>query len=293
MSGLTATTTEAAPGYKIGQQFGRACDVQHCGIGLRYTVGCGDREAAASVRLALQVWQACHPPADAALRALGMNQRYRRHTLRTAGSSRTLSTLVAVGLLLGTVVGTCASHGRVAVPPGAGRVWPRSASAVKMSWRCHGTDNRSMVRALVQNKIVTQESVAAAMTGTDRGDFVADKRSAYVDAPQYIGAHASVAKGRGPHSAGGAESSRTLYVAHTRTGYDATISAPHMVRLGVPMLPRRAPQSGGSRCRAYPQHAFALENLAGHLKPGAKALDVGSGSGYLSVAMALMVRHTH
>ncbi|KAK6640389.1 Protein-L-isoaspartate(D-aspartate) O-methyltransferase [Polyplax serrata] len=47
-------------------------------------------------------------------------------------------------------------------------------------------------------------------------------------------------------------------------GYGVTISAPHM-------------------------HAHALELLKDHLKEGEKALDVGSGSGYLTVCMALMV----
>lgn len=47
-------------------------------------------------------------------------------------------------------------------------------------------------------------------------------------------------------------------------GYGATISAPHM-------------------------HAYALELLKDHLKKGEKALDVGSGSGYLTACMALMV----
>ncbi|KAF9934713.1 hypothetical protein FBU30_000571 [Linnemannia zychae] len=47
-------------------------------------------------------------------------------------------------------------------------------------------------------------------------------------------------------------------------GYNSTISAPHM-------------------------HAAALESLAPFLTPGAKALDVGSGSGYLTVCMAEMV----
>ncbi|RHZ82745.1 hypothetical protein Glove_104g44 [Diversispora epigaea] len=47
-------------------------------------------------------------------------------------------------------------------------------------------------------------------------------------------------------------------------GYGATISAPHM-------------------------HAHALENLENFLKPGMKALDVGSGSGYLTACMAEMV----
>ena len=37
------------------------------------------------------------------------------------------------------------------------------------------------------------------------------------------------------------------------------------------------------------QHAYALELLKDHLKDGMKALDVGSGSGYLTVCFALMV----
>ncbi|XP_059170453.1 protein-L-isoaspartate(D-aspartate) O-methyltransferase-like isoform X2 [Physella acuta] len=47
-------------------------------------------------------------------------------------------------------------------------------------------------------------------------------------------------------------------------GYAVTISAPHM-------------------------HAHALELLSDHLTEGSKALDVGSGSGYLTACMALMV----
>ena len=47
-------------------------------------------------------------------------------------------------------------------------------------------------------------------------------------------------------------------------GYNITISAPHM-------------------------HAQALELLKDHLRPGMRSLDVGSGSGYLTVCMALMV----
>uniref|UniRef100_A0A0R3RQE1 Protein-L-isoaspartate(D-aspartate) O-methyltransferase n=1 Tax=Elaeophora elaphi TaxID=1147741 RepID=A0A0R3RQE1_9BILA len=47
-------------------------------------------------------------------------------------------------------------------------------------------------------------------------------------------------------------------------GYNATISAPHM-------------------------HALALELLKDHLRDGNTVLDIGSGSGYLTVCMALMV----
>ncbi|XP_026823971.1 protein-L-isoaspartate(D-aspartate) O-methyltransferase isoform X2 [Ooceraea biroi] len=46
-------------------------------------------------------------------------------------------------------------------------------------------------------------------------------------------------------------------------GYGATISAPHM-------------------------HAYALEYLEDKLRSGARALDVGSGSGYLTVCMGIM-----
>jgi protein-L-isoaspartate(D-aspartate) O-methyltransferase len=47
-------------------------------------------------------------------------------------------------------------------------------------------------------------------------------------------------------------------------GYNATISAPHM-------------------------HGFALEYLKDHLIPGTNVLDVGSGSGYLTLCMAEMM----
>lgn len=50
-------------------------------------------------------------------------------------------------------------------------------------------------------------------------------------------------------------------------GYGVTISAPHM-------------------------HAHALELLKDHLIAGERALDVGCGSGYLTVCMALMVGET-
>jgi len=50
-------------------------------------------------------------------------------------------------------------------------------------------------------------------------------------------------------------------------GFGATISAPHM-------------------------HGAVLELLKDHLKPGARVLDVGSGSGYLTVCFAMMVGPT-
>lgn len=52
--------------------------------------------------------------------------------------------------------------------------------------------------------------------------------------------------------------------APTPIGFNATCSAPHM-------------------------HSYALELVKDHLKPGAKILDVGSGSGYLSVVFARLI----
>lgn len=58
--------------------------------------------------------------------------------------------------------------------------------------------------------------------------------------------------------------SNPFYDAPQGIGYGVTISAPHM-------------------------HAYALDLLSKQLKPGNKALDVGSGSGYLTVCFAQMV----
>lgn len=40
------------------------------------------------------------------------------------------------------------------------------------------------------------------------------------------------------------------------------------------------------------KHAAALEGLKDHLRPGARVLDVGSGSGYLTACFAKMVSHS-
>jgi len=102
-----------------------------------------------------------------------------------------------------------------------------------MAWRSHGEDNKSMVESLYTNNIIKSVEVKNVMKQVDRGHYVRQGGSAYMDAPQGI-------------------------------GYNITISAPHM-------------------------HAHALELLKDHLQPGMKALDVGSGSGYLTACMALMV----
>ncbi|XP_046801560.1 protein-L-isoaspartate(D-aspartate) O-methyltransferase-like [Lucilia cuprina] len=95
---------------------------------------------------------------------------------------------------------------------------------LKMTWRAVGVNNADLIEKLKECGIVATESVAAAMTATDRKYYAPS--NPYMDAPQGI-------------------------------GYGVTISAPHM-------------------------HAFALEYLRDHLKPGCHVLDVGSGSGYLT-----------
>ena len=62
-----------------------------------------------------------------------------------------------------------------------------------------------------------------------------------------------------------ARDKRNAYVDSPQSiSHAATISAPHM-------------------------HAYCLELLAGHLRPGARCLDVGSGSGYLTSVFAHLV----
>lgn len=95
------------------------------------------------------------------------------------------------------------------------------------------------------------------MKQVDRGNYVTS--SAYMDAPQSI-------------------------------GYGVTISAPHMVSTyNFDILPPDLDHFSKIMQPLYVQHAYALELLKDKLVDGEKALDVGSGSGYLTVCMALMV----
>ncbi|XP_039064529.1 protein-L-isoaspartate O-methyltransferase 1-like isoform X2 [Hibiscus syriacus] len=93
--------------------------------------------------------------------------------------------------------------------------------------------NKQMVEHLRRYGVISSMKVAEVMETIDRGLFVPDGTSAYVDSPMPI-------------------------------GYNATISAPHM-------------------------HATCLQLLEENLQPGVHALDVGSGTGYLTACFALMV----
>jgi len=56
-----------------------------------------------------------------------------------------------------------------------------------------------------------------------------------------------------------------------------------------PYADRPQPIGNGATISAPHMHSLALERLAGHLVPGARILDIGCGSGYLSACMARMV----
>lgn len=84
------------------------------------------------------------------------------------------------------------------------------------------------------------------------------KRSRVIKSDRVFDAMSSVDRGNYTHP-------NYAYVDSPQSiGYGATISAPHM-------------------------HAYALEILEDKLRDGARALDVGSGSGYLTACMAMML----
>jgi protein-L-isoaspartate(D-aspartate) O-methyltransferase len=107
-----------------------------------------------------------------------------------------------------------------------------------------------LIQSLVHQDIIKDERIKNAMFATDRLDFSTDR--SYDDSPQSSNQY-----------------NRLIIVFYlfvfVVVGYNVTISAPHM-------------------------HAYALEMLREKLIPGARILDVGSGSGYLTVCMARLVQ---
>ncbi|EPQ19214.1 Protein-L-isoaspartate(D-aspartate) O-methyltransferase, partial [Myotis brandtii] len=110
-----------------------------------------------------------------------------------------------------------------------------------------------------ENGIIKTDKVFEVMLATDRAHYA--KCNPYMDSPQSIVSE----KILGASEPEGTCYHRSVKIAsEAEAGFQATISAPHM-------------------------HAYALELLFDQLHEGAKALDVGSGSGILSACFARMV----
>lgn len=125
--------------------------------------------------------------------------------------------------------------------------------SASMGWGETFADNTAMVDFLRETGAVKSERVLAALNAIDRKWFT----------PQFA---AEEEERRNPQKS--AASLPTEY-------YD--VSKPLKIGYGATMS---SPQS----------HAQALELLSDHLKPGARVLDVGSGSGYLTAVMAFLVQ---
>jgi protein-L-isoaspartate(D-aspartate) O-methyltransferase len=82
----------------------------------------------------------------------------------------------------------------------------------------------------------------------------------------------------------------TARVRHAMTAVDRAIFVPD-VDIAHDDRPQRFPQFNANVSAPH-MHASSLELLANHLRPGARVLDIGSGSGYLTCAMAIMVGET-
>uniref|UniRef100_A0A3Q2PNH6 Protein-L-isoaspartate(D-aspartate) O-methyltransferase n=1 Tax=Fundulus heteroclitus TaxID=8078 RepID=A0A3Q2PNH6_FUNHE len=126
-----------------------------------------------------------------------------------------------------------------------------------MAWKSGGASHAELVNNLRKNGIIKSDKVYEVMLSTDRAHY--SRCNPYMDSPQSIGTSSRSFI----HSSLRAELTEPLLLFYLK-GYQATISAPHM-------------------------HAYALELLHDQLYEGAKALDVGSGSGILSVCFARMV----
>lgn len=147
-----------------------------------------------------------------------------------------------------------------------------------MSWRSHGFDNASLVAALLRNDVLHSETVANAMRAVDR--CALSLRSQARAAASQRGTVVRVMLERSQQGKGADRSGscRGHYVPRAQLadayidapqpiGFNQTISAPHM-------------------------HATCAELLEAQLQAGNTALDVGSGSGYLSAVFAKMVGPT-
>ncbi|EHB10444.1 Protein-L-isoaspartate(D-aspartate) O-methyltransferase [Heterocephalus glaber] len=151
-----------------------------------------------------------------------------------------------------------------------------------MAWKSGGASHSELIHNLRKNGIIKTDKVFEVMLATDRSHYA--KCNPYMDSPQSIGLEVpqdSVGQlpcclllkhcdsqqedpGELLNPEGTCYHRSVKIASETEAGFQATISAPHM-------------------------HAYALELLFDQLHEGAKALDVGSGSGILTACFARMV----
>ena len=94
-----------------------------------------------------------------------------------------------VGNLVSKNTNNNTNSGTSRVSRSSGRIIPRG-----MAWRSHGTDNDSLVNALVRNRVLKTRKVIDAMRRVDRGNYCVpfSGQSAYEDHPLPIGSNATI-----------------------------------------------------------------------------------------------------
>ena len=94
-----------------------------------------------------------------------------------------------VGNLVNKNTNNNTNSGTSRVSRSSGRIIPRG-----MAWRSHGTDNDSLVNALVRNRVLKTRKVIDAMRRVDRGNYCVpfSGQSAYEDHPLPIGSNATI-----------------------------------------------------------------------------------------------------
>ncbi|CDJ58840.1 UPF0202 family protein, putative, partial [Eimeria maxima] len=126
-------------------------------------------------------------------------------------------------------------------------------AAAAMAWRSHGRTNSELIENLRRSGLIKDQRVYNTMLQVNI------QPAAAAEAAATAAAAAGVGVDRGKFI------SVDPYIDRPQSiGFNATISAPHI-------------------------HAISLEELKDKLTYGKRALDVGSGTGYLTVCMAMMV----
>ena len=124
------------------------------------------------------------------------------------------------------------------------------------------------------------------MKSVDRANYVLDKRHAYEDSPQCVLIAPSFLRARSHRPR---VCLNTYQIDRARCDYlCATHGASRVPPLSL--LLAKTPLPTHVRTRANPdQHAHAAELLLPYLRPGARVLDVGAGSGYLTSVLYRLV----